>query len=82
MKLRRKYSKFQVPDGDCIAYFGKFVIRVFNVNSDTHQIEFNLVDVPAEVQDAVKVWARHHKYAGLTLTEYLNTLFVESDYTS
>lgn len=82
IKPKRKFSKFQVPDPDCKARFGGLVITVYNLASDKPKVEYNKKskEVPSEIKQAVKIWAKHNKFGGLTLTEYLNSMYKASDY--
>lgn len=82
IKPKRKYSKFQVPEPDCKARFGGLVITVFNLSSTKPKVEYNKkrAEVPSEIRQAVKIWTKHNKFGGLSLTEYLNSVFKASDY--
>ena len=81
-KPKRKFSRFQVSEPDCKAIFGGLVITVFGLESSKPKIEYNKSkkDVPIEIKQAVKVWVAHKKYAGIPLTDYLNSMFKASDY--
>jgi len=81
-KPKRKYSKFQVSEPDCKARFGGLVITVFNLKSVKPKIEYNKkrTEVPSEIKQAVKIWAKHNKFGALSLTDYLNAMFKVTDY--
>ena len=69
----------QLAEPDCKAQFGDLTIRIFNLAGKRPKTEFNQSkdDIPVELKDAVKIWIKHQKYAGLSLQEYLDALNIK-----
>ncbi len=69
----------QLAEPDCKAQSGELIIRIFNLAGKRPKIEFNQSkdDVPLEIKEAVKIWVKHQKYAGLSLQDYLDAIKIK-----
>ena len=78
----RKFSKFAVAIPSHYARFGGLTISVYTLNPKNPTIEYNLENsrVPQDIHEAVVGWVKNNEFGGLTLSEYLNTMFKPSDF--
>ena len=77
---KRKFSRFQIVEPDCKCQIDNVEIRVYNLYTKP-KVEYNLPknEVPDSIKTAVKIWVKHLKYGGLSLEDYMDSLFDEYD---